>query len=105
MRVTRDTHMHEMAALKNKLKEQNQRLLLLAQEKARLETRNKIDVSNSAATEQVLRAFTNKQITLKHLNEKLTDLQNEVNVNILHVFLSWRWRIPSRNFKIACVQQ
>ncbi|KAK6622584.1 hypothetical protein RUM43_008426 [Polyplax serrata] len=78
MRVTRDTHMHEMAALKNKLKEQNQRLLLLAQEKARLETRNKIDVSNSAATEQVLRAFTNKQITLKHLNEKLTDLQNEV---------------------------
>jgi len=35
MRSTRDTQLQEMAALKNKLREQNQRLLALSQEKAR----------------------------------------------------------------------
>lgn len=90
MRVTRDTHMSEMAAFKNKLKEQNQRLLLLAQEKARLEARNKVGaVANTAASEQVMLAFTNKQITIKHLNEKLADLQNEVSifVNVQYLLL------------------
>ncbi|KAL0274490.1 UNVERIFIED_CONTAM: hypothetical protein PYX00_006896 [Menopon gallinae] len=79
MRATRDTHMSEMAGLKNKLKEQNQRLLLLTQEKAKLEARNKVSAAaDAAATEQIRLAFTNKQITIKHLNEKLVDLQNEV---------------------------
>lgn len=85
MRATRDTHMCEMASLKNKLKEQNQRLLLLTQEKAKLEARNKVGAAaDAAATEQVRLAFTNKQITIKHLNEKLADLQNEVSAILFH---------------------
>lgn len=80
MRTTRDTHMSEMAALKSKLKDQNQRLLVLAQEKARLEAKNKVSAAaDAAASEQVRLAFTNKQITIKHLNEKLADLENEVS--------------------------
>lgn len=80
MRTTRDSHMSEMAALKSKLKEQNQRLLALTQEKAKLEARNKsAAAADAAASEQVKLAFTNKQITIKHLNEKLVDLQNEVS--------------------------
>jgi len=80
MRTTRDTHMSEMASLKTKLKEQNQRLLLLTQEKAKLEAKNKSNAAvDVAATEHARQAFTNKQITIKHLNEKINELQKEVS--------------------------
>ena len=41
MRTSRDTKMKEMADLKAKLKDQNQRLLQVTQEKAKLEAKNK----------------------------------------------------------------
>lgn len=71
--------MTEMAAMKTKLKEQNQRLLLLTQEKAKLEAKSKVTAAADAvASELTHQAFTNKQITIKHLTEKLANLQNEV---------------------------
>ena len=42
MRSSRDTKMAELNALKNQLKEQNQRLLQVTQEKARIEAKNKV---------------------------------------------------------------
>ena len=79
MRTTRDTQLSEMSALKARLKEQNQRLVALSQEKARLEARNKMNMAaDSANQEQVKLAFTNKQITLKQLRDRLQDLQKEV---------------------------
>lgn len=79
MRTTRDTQLSEMSALKARLKEQNQRLVALSQEKARLEARNKMNMAaDTANQEQVKLAFTNKQITLKQLRDRLQDLQKEV---------------------------
>lgn len=79
MRSTRDTDMEEMKMLKTKLKEQNQRLLLVTQEKAKLEAKNKAgSAGDAAASEQARVAFTNKQIVIKNLTEKLEELQNEV---------------------------
>jgi len=43
MRSSRDTKMGELNGLKSQLKEQNQRLLQVTQEKARLESKNKIN--------------------------------------------------------------
>merc|ERR1719509_83924 len=43
MRSSRDTKMAELNALKAQLKEQNQRLLAVTQDKARLEARNKVN--------------------------------------------------------------
>lgn len=47
MRSTRDTQMTQLSALKMQLREQNQRLLGVSQEKVRLEAKNRI---NAAAT-------------------------------------------------------
>ncbi|XP_046999743.1 intersectin-1 [Schistocerca americana] len=83
MRSTRDSQLAEMSALKTRLKEQNQRLLTLSQEKARLEARNKLNAAaDSANQEQVKIAFTNKQITLKQLRDRLQDLQKEIEVKL-----------------------
>lgn len=79
MRSTRDTQLQEMAALKNKLREQNQRLLTLSQEKARIEARNKINAAQDAAGQEAIKmAFDNKQITLKQMKDKIGDLQQQV---------------------------
>ncbi|KAK7791370.1 hypothetical protein R5R35_007909 [Gryllus longicercus] len=79
MRTTRDSQLQEMSALKTRLKEQNQRLVALSQEKARLEARNKLNMAADSATqEQVKLAFSNKQITLKQLRDRLADLQTEI---------------------------
>lgn len=48
MRTTRDTQMASMTALKTQLRDQNQRLLLVSQEKARLEAKNRINSVTSA---------------------------------------------------------
>ncbi|XP_033230304.1 intersectin-1 isoform X3 [Belonocnema kinseyi] len=80
MRSTRDSQLQEMAALKNKLREQNQRLLTISQEKARIEAKNKMNaVHDVAGQEQVKMAFANKQITLKQMKDKIEDLQQQIN--------------------------
>ena len=43
MRSSRDTKMADLNALKTQLKEQNQRLLQVTQEKARIEAKNKVN--------------------------------------------------------------
>lgn len=79
MRSTRDAQLQEMAALKNKLREQNQRLLALSQEKARIEARNKMNAAQDAAGQEAIKmAFDNKQITLKQMKDKIADLQQQV---------------------------
>ncbi|XP_014470507.1 PREDICTED: intersectin-1 isoform X2 [Dinoponera quadriceps] len=80
MRSTRDTQLQEMAALKNKLREQNQRLLALSQEKARIEAKNKINSAQDAAGQEAIKmAFDNKQITLKQMKDKIVDLQQQID--------------------------
>ncbi|XP_011350007.2 intersectin-2 isoform X6 [Ooceraea biroi] len=80
MRSTRDTQLQEMAALKNKLREQNQRLLALSQEKARIEARNKMNAAQDAAGQEAIKmAFDNKQITLKQMKDKIADLQQQID--------------------------
>lgn len=56
MRATRDSQMAEMAQLKSQVKDQNQRLVQLSQEKAKLDAKNK-----TGETESQLQ-FTNKQV-------------------------------------------
>lgn len=92
MRTTRDAQLAEMSALKARLKEQNQRLVTLSQEKARMEARNKANMAaDSANQEQVKLAFSNKQITLKQLRDRLADLEKEVKCSSLlhmnHLFI------------------
>ncbi|XP_072755931.1 intersectin-1 [Anoplolepis gracilipes] len=80
MRSTRDAQLQEMAALKNKLREQNQRLLALSQEKARIEAKNKLNAAQDAAGQEAIKmAFDNKQITLKQMKDKIADLQQQID--------------------------
>lgn len=76
MRTTRDSQMQEMSQLKNKLKEQNARLLALSQEKVKLEAKNKMNAQMS--DDQTKAAFENKEIKIKQLKDKLEDMQNTV---------------------------
>lgn len=89
MRSTRDAQLQEMAALKNKLREQNQRLLALSQEKARIEAKNKLNMAmESAGQEAIKMAFDNKQITLKQMKDKIADLQQQVCMNATNIFMN-----------------
>uniref|UniRef100_A0A182P2W3 Dynamin-associated protein n=1 Tax=Anopheles epiroticus TaxID=199890 RepID=A0A182P2W3_9DIPT len=72
MRTTRDTQMAEMTQLKAKVKEQNQRLVQLSQEKAKLDAKNK-----SGETESQLQ-FTNKQIVIQQLKDKLENTKQQI---------------------------
>lgn len=64
MRTNRDTQMTEMAQLKARIKEQNQRLIQLSQEKAKLDAKTKTNPANDAANqEQIQAAFSNKQVS------------------------------------------
>ncbi|XP_011306596.1 intersectin-2 isoform X3 [Fopius arisanus] len=79
MRATRDSQQQEMTALKNKLREQNQRLLTLSQEKARIEAKNKMNAAQDSAGQEAMRmAFANKQITLKQMKDKIEDLEKQI---------------------------
>lgn len=78
MRSTRDAQMQEMSQLKNKLKEQNAKLLALSQEKVKLEAKNKLNLSNDPQSEESKRAFDNKEVTIKNLKEKIEDMQNQI---------------------------
>merc|ERR1719341_1357680 len=84
MRSSRDTKMADLNALKTQLKEQNQRLLQVTQEKARLEAKNKI--SQMKEEEGVVVELTDfdlkKQEKLKQvevLREELATLKIEEN--------------------------
>ncbi|CAK9815717.1 ITSN1 [Anthophora quadrimaculata] len=86
MRSTRDAQLQEMAALKNKLREQNQRLLALGQEKARIEAKNKRNTAaESAGQEAVQMAFDNKQITLKQMKDKIADLEQQIEAKMADI--------------------
>ncbi|CAH0548139.1 unnamed protein product [Brassicogethes aeneus] len=76
MRTTRDTQMQEMSQLKNKLKEQNAKLLALSQERAKLEAKNKM---NTASDEQTRIAYENKEVTIKNLRERIEDMQGQID--------------------------
>ena len=78
MRLTRDSQMQEMSQLKNKLKEQNAKLLSMSQEKVKLEAKNKLNL-NDPQGEQTKLAFENKDITIKNLREKIEDMQKEID--------------------------
>lgn len=80
MRTTRDTQMNEMSRLKSTLKEQNHRLITVSQEKIRLEAKNKINHSIETAEmqEQTQLSVSNKNLTLKSLQDKINDLNSQV---------------------------
>lgn len=75
MRTTRDTQMQEMTQLKNKLKEQNARLLALSHEKIKLDAKNKM---NAQMGENEQKAYENKEIKIKQLKDKLEDMQSQI---------------------------
>jgi len=80
MRTTRDTQMNEMSRLKSTLKEQNQRLITVSQEKIRLEAKNKMNSSTetSEVQEQTQLAISNKKLSFKSLQDKINDLNSQV---------------------------
>ncbi|RZC41355.1 EF-hand 4, SH3 9, Drf FH1 and/or Leu zip domain containing protein, partial [Asbolus verrucosus] len=79
MRSTRDSQMQEMSQLKNKLKEQNTKLLALSQEKVKLEAKNKLNAQMGGQdTDHAKIAFENKEITIKNLREKIEDMQQQI---------------------------
>lgn len=73
MRSTRDTQMTEMAQLKTRIKEQNSKLVQLSQEKAKLDSKTK---SSDAATQE---AFSNKQMLINQLKNKLDNIKEEIS--------------------------
>ncbi|XP_068201300.1 intersectin-1-like [Palaemon carinicauda] len=80
MRSTRDTYMTEMNQLKASARDQNQRLLALNQEKARLKARNTAAAGASGAEQAAIDAsFTNKQMVIKQLQEKVEELEKELS--------------------------
>lgn len=72
MRTTRDTQMSDMAQLKAKVKDQNQRLVQLSQEKAKMDAKSK-----SGETEAQLQ-FSNKQIIIQQLKDKLENTKQQI---------------------------
>ncbi|XP_043682777.1 intersectin-1 isoform X2 [Vespula pensylvanica] len=83
MRSTRDSQLQETIVLKNKLREQNQRLLALSQEKARIEAKNKLNAAQDAAGQEAIKmAFDSKQITLKQMKDKIADLQQQIDAKM-----------------------
>jgi N-acetyl-beta-hexosaminidase len=77
MRATRDEQMGELNRLKTVLKQQNQRLVALSQQKSKLEAQGKFG-KDVAGEEQARIAFNNKQVTIKNLKEKIADLEEQV---------------------------
>jgi hypothetical protein len=79
MRTTRDQQLQEMSTLKNKLRDQNQRLLACSQEKARIDAKTKASaIQDTAGQEAQKLAFANKQIALKQMKDKIVELEEEV---------------------------
>lgn len=82
MRTTRDTQMNEMSRLKSTLKEQNHRLIVVSQEKIRLEAKNKSNPSTDSAEIQdhTQLSVSTKKLTLKSLQDKINDLNSQVRL-------------------------
>ncbi|KAL1459615.1 hypothetical protein WDU94_011579 [Cyamophila willieti] len=79
MRATRDTSMAEMHEIKAKLKEQNQRLITLNHEKAKLEARTKTNPGAQAEEqEQTNLLISKKQAALQTLREQIQDLESQL---------------------------
>jgi len=72
--------MYEMSRLKSTLKEQNQRLIVVSQEKIRLEAKNKMNQNMESAEvqEQTQLSVSSKKLTLKSLQDKINDLNSQV---------------------------
>lgn len=80
MRSTRDVQMTEMSQLKARIKEQNQKLLQLTQEKAKWDSKTKMNQFTDAANqEQMTAAFSNKQIIIKQIKDKIENVLAEIN--------------------------
>ncbi|XP_037915004.1 intersectin-1 isoform X2 [Hermetia illucens] len=79
MRSTRDTQMSEMAQFKARIKEQNQKLLQLTQEKAKWDSKMKMNqFADAANQEQMNAAFANKQIIINQLKDKIENIKVEI---------------------------
>lgn len=81
MRTTRDTQMSEMSQLKSKIKEQNQRLVQLSQDKAKMDAKNKMN-PGADSQEQFNAAFSNKQLILKQLKDKLENTKEQIDTKM-----------------------
>lgn len=81
MRSTRDTHMSEQAQLKARIKEQNQKLVHLSQEKAKLDSKNKAAGGINADQE----IFSNKQIIINQLKGKLESLNEDLRTKTVDI--------------------
>lgn len=81
MRTTRDTQMQQLSALKTQLRDQNQRLLSVSQEKVRLEAKNRINAATTpnAVDAELTQNTTARQIALNQSKEKLQLLTEELN--------------------------
>lgn len=80
MRANRDTLLSDMASLKNQLKEQNQRLILLNQEKTNLESKkHSIPSADSKTQEQLKFDVMNQQIVVNQLQEEVKAVQEDVS--------------------------
>lgn len=79
MRSTRDTQMTEMATLKTRIKEQNNKLVQLSQEKAKMDSKSKSDASLSQE------AFSNKQMHINQLRGQLDSTKEEVETKQVDV--------------------
>ncbi|XP_067141065.1 intersectin-1 isoform X2 [Centruroides vittatus] len=81
MRTTRDTKLAELNSIKQQLKDVNDRLLLLSQEKLTLmgQLKSNQNVSNPASESYniIMHNFNNKQITLHQLRDTLTNVEKE----------------------------
>lgn len=78
MRKTRDTQLQEMSALKNQIREQNAKLIEVTQEKAKIEARTRAAAGDDSSQEAAKLAFANKQLVLKQMKDKLTDMELQV---------------------------
>lgn len=74
MRTTRDTQMTEMTTLKQRIKDQNNKLVQLSQEKAKLDSKTK-----SSDTTAAQEAFSNKQMHINQLRGKLESAKEEID--------------------------
>lgn len=81
MRSTRDQQNSELTQLKARIKEQNHRLVQLSQEKAKLDQKNKANMNDSNNQENA--AFSNKQIVLKQLRDKLENTKQQIDEKLL----------------------
>lgn len=79
MRNERDTKLKEIADVKSKIKEFNDRLLVISQEKLNLKKQLKEVASNptSDAYNTVMHSFNNKEITLHQLRNSLSNIEKE----------------------------